>query len=61
MGEYNVTRTGQDLTVRLTVHEGSVDVEMLEVEGGATFPNASRKPFTAGESYAFTMRGSRGD
>ena len=61
MGEYSVTRTGQDLNVMLRVHEGTVDVEMLEVEGRATFPHASRKPFKAGESYAFTMRGARGD
>ena len=60
MGEYSVTRTGQDprdLNVMLRVHEGTVDVEMLEVEGRATFPTRARasrsRPAT---SYAFTMR-----
>ena len=43
MGEYSVTRTGQDLNVMLRVHEGTVDVEMLEVEGRATFPQGSRE------------------
>lgn len=58
MGEYSVTGTGQDLrdlSVMLRVHEGTVDVEMLELKGRATFPNASRKPFTAGSAYQFTM------
>ena len=43
------------------VHEGSVAVDMLEVEGAATFPVDARRPLTAGRTYEFSQAATRGD
>jgi len=64
MGEYTVSRTGQggrDVRVTLQVHEGSATLDMLEVEGIATFPVDARRPLTAGQSYEFSGPARRGE
>jgi hypothetical protein len=64
LGDYTVSRAGQegrDVSVVLRVHEGTVNVEMLEVEGAATFAVDARRPLMAGQTYEFRTAERRGE